>query len=127
MFMRRIPSLLWIAALFAFAVGEGSAFRLSPFRSKFEPSGPESNQLFLVENNTGAPASVQIRIADRQIDVDGGETIRDNEKDFTIYPAQMILQSNSNRSVSRPMDRRSESQGGKGLPHHCRTVAGESQ
>jgi len=99
MIMRRIPSLFLIAALFALAAGDAGAFRFSPFRSKFEPSGPESNQLFLVENNTGAPASVQIRIADRQIDVDGGETTRDNEKDFAIYPAQMILQPRSNRSV----------------------------
>ena len=97
--MRRIPSLLLIAVLFALAAGDAGAFRFSPFRSKFEPSGPESNQLFLVENNTGAPTSVQIRIANREIDVDGGETNRDNEKDFAIYPAQMILQPNSNRSI----------------------------
>lgn len=97
--MRRIPSLLLIAVLFAVAVGDASAFRFSPFRSKFEPAGSESNQLFMVENNTGVPVSVQIRIANRQINVDGGETIRDNEKDFAIFPAQMILQSHSSRSV----------------------------
>lgn len=97
--MRRIPSLVLIASLFVLAAGDADAFRFSPFRAKFEPSGPESNQLFLVENNTRVPASVQIRIADRRIDVDGGETTRDNEKDFAIYPAQMILQPQSNRSV----------------------------
>lgn len=97
--MRRFPSLLLIAMLFALAAGDADAFRFSPFRSKFEPSGPESNQLFPVENNAGVPTSVQIRIANREIDVDGGETDRDNEKDFAIYPAQMILQPNSNRSI----------------------------
>ena len=97
--MRRTPFLLLIAALLAFTADEASALRFSPFRAKFEPSGPESNQLFQVENNTAVPASVQIRIADRQIDVDGGETMRDNEKDFAIYPAQMILPPQSIRSV----------------------------
>lgn len=97
--MRRIPILLLSAAALALTAGDADAFRFSPFRAKFEPTGAESNQLFLVENNTAAPVSVQIRIANRAIHVDGGETTRDNEKDFAIYPAQMILQPNSDRSV----------------------------
>ena len=97
--MRRTPFLLVIAALLALTTDEASALRFSPFRAKFEPSGAASNQLFQVENNTAAPTAVQIRIADRHVDVDGGETMRDNEKDFTIYPAQMILPPQSTRSV----------------------------
>lgn len=97
--MRRIPFLLLISALLALTADDASALRFSPFRAKFEPSGAESNQLFQVENNTAVPTAVQIRIADRQIDVDGGETMRDNEKDFAIYPAQMILPPQSTRSV----------------------------
>ena len=97
--MRRTPFLLLIAALLALTTDEASALRFSPFRAKFEPSGAASNQLFQVENNTAVPASVQIRIADRHVDVDGGETMRDNEKDFAIYPAQMILPPQSTRSV----------------------------
>jgi len=97
--MRHIAFLLLIVALFPLTADDASAFRFSPFRAKFEPSGPESNQLFQVENNTAVPASVQIRIANRQVDVDGGETMQDNEKDFSIYPAQMILPPQSTRSV----------------------------
>ena len=97
--MRRTPFLLLTAALLALAADEASALRFSPFRAKFEPAGAESNQLFQVENNTAAPTAVQIRIADRQVDVDGGETMRDNEKDFAVYPAQMILPPQSTRSV----------------------------
>src|SRR5712691_4500356 len=96
--MLRIPFILLVAAL-ALPAGDAQAFRFSPFRAKFEPSGSESNQLFQVENNTAVPATVQIRIAERRIDVDGGETMRDNEKDFAIYPAQMILPPQSTRSV----------------------------
>jgi fimbrial chaperone protein len=88
-----------IATMLMLAASDASAFRFSPFRSKFEPVGPESNQLFLAENNTAVPVSVQIRIANRQIDIDGGETMHDNEKDFVVFPAQMILQSHSSRSV----------------------------
>ncbi len=97
--MRRISILLLIAAVLALTADDAGALRFSPFRVKFEPSGAESNQLFQVENNTAVPTAVQIRIADRQIDVDGGETMRDNEKDFAIYPAQMILPPQSTRSV----------------------------
>ena len=97
--MRRTSVLLLTAALLTLATGEASALRFSPFRAKFEPAGAESNQLFQVENNTAAPTAVQIRIADRKVDVDGGETMRDNEKDFAIFPAQMILPPQSTRSV----------------------------
>ncbi len=97
--MHRIPFLLLSAALLALTTDEASALRFSPFRAKFEPSGAASNQLFQVENNTAAPTAVQIRIADRHVDVDGGEAMRDNEKDFAIYPAQMILPPQSTRSV----------------------------
>lgn len=78
---------------------EAYALRFSPFRVKFEPSGAGANQLFTVENNTSAPASVQIRIVTREVDVDGGEKNADAEKDFTIYPAQMVLKPHAKRSV----------------------------
>ena len=96
--MRRIPFFLLISSLLL-AASDASAFRFSPFRSKFEPSGPQANQLFLVENNTDVPASVQIRVATRQVDVDGVEVNQDDEKNFTIYPAQMILPPHKSRSV----------------------------
>lgn len=78
---------------------EAHAFRFSPFRVKFEPSGAGANQLFTVENNSSARASVQIRIVTREIDVDGGEKNADAEKDFTIYPAQLVLEPQAKRSV----------------------------
>lgn len=96
--MLRIPFLLLIAAL-ALPACDAQAFRFSPFRAKFEPSGADSNQIFQVDNNTGVPATVQIRIAERRIDVDGGETLRDNEKDFAIYPPQIILPPHTTRAV----------------------------
>lgn len=78
---------------------EAYALRFSPFRAKFEPSGAGANQLFTVENNTGAPAALQIRIVTREMDVDGGERNTDAETDFTIYPAQMVLEPHAKRSV----------------------------
>ncbi len=90
---------VFILALSTVFVQEAQAFRFSPFRVKFEPSGAGANQLFTVENNTDASASVQIRIMTREVDVDGGEKNADAEKDFTIYPAQMVLAPHASRSV----------------------------
>lgn len=90
---------VFVLMLSVVVVQEAQAFRFSPFRVKFEPSGAGANQLFTVENNAGAPASVQIRIVTRVMDVDGGEKNTDAEKDFAIYPAQMVLKPHAKRSV----------------------------
>lgn len=90
---------VFVLMLSVVVVQEAHAFRFSPFRVKFEPSGAGANQLFTVENNTSAPASVQIRIVTREMDVDGGEKNTDAEKDFAIYPAQMVLKPHAKRSV----------------------------
>ncbi|MBI3569926.1 MAG: molecular chaperone [Gammaproteobacteria bacterium] len=89
----------FVLALSMVFVQEAQAFRFSPFRVKFEPAGAGANQLFTVENDTNVPASVQIRIVTREVDVDGGEKNADAEKDFTIYPAQMVLKPHAKRSV----------------------------
>jgi fimbrial chaperone protein len=94
--------LLFFASVLIFsvvAIHEVSAFRFSPFRAMFAPSGDGANQLFTVENNTDQPATVQIRITTREINVDGGEEGKDDEKEFAIYPAQMILTPHTSRSV----------------------------
>ena len=95
-------ALLFLAFSLIFSVAvlqEADAFRFSPFRAKFEPSGDGANQLFTVENNTDKPTSVQIRITTREVDVDGGEKNVDVEKDFVIYPAQLVLNPHTSRSV----------------------------
>ena len=97
--MRYILSFVF-ALLFSVVVAqEVHAFRFSPFRVKFEPSGAGANQLFTLENNSDAPTSVQIRIMTREVDVDGNEKNADAEKDFTIFPAQMVLEPYAKRSV----------------------------
>ena len=90
--MRHILSVVLVLMLSAVVAQEAHAFRFSPFRVKFEPSGAGANQLFTVENNSNARTSVQIRIMTREVDVDGGEKNADTEKDFTIFPAQMVLE-----------------------------------
>lgn len=97
--MRALLLFVFILTFSVAAVHEASAFRFSPFRAKFEPSGVGANQLFTVENNTGEPTSVQIRIMTRDVDVDGGEKNADAEKDFMIYPAQLVLKPHASRSV----------------------------
>jgi fimbrial chaperone protein len=97
--MRNILFFAFVLLLSVVIVNEANAFRFSPFRAKFEPSGDGANQLFTVENNTDEPASVQLRITAREIDVDGGEKNVDADKDFMIYPAQMVLEPHTSRSV----------------------------
>lgn len=97
--MRAFLLFVFVLTFSIAAVNEASALRFSPFRAKFEPFGDGANQLFTVENNTDEPASVQIRIMTRDVDVDGGEKNIDAEKDFMIYPAQLVLEPHATRSV----------------------------
>ena len=97
--MRTFLVLAFALALSVVALGEADALRFSPFRAKFDPSGAGANQLFTVENNTAEPATVQIRITTREVDVDGGEKNIDDEKNFAIYPAQLVLAPHASRSV----------------------------
>jgi fimbrial chaperone protein len=97
--MRALLFVAFILILGAATVDEAGAFLFSPFRAKFEPSGDGANQLFTVENNTDQPATVQIRITAREVNVEGGEQNIDDEKDFAIYPAQLVLEPHARRSV----------------------------
>lgn len=81
------------------AVDEAIALRFTPFRAMFQPSGSGASQLFTVENNTDAPASIEISIMTRDVDIDGHEKNLSAEKDFVIYPAQMALKPHTSRSV----------------------------
>ena len=97
--MRALLILVFVMSFSIVAMQEAGAFRFSPFRAKFEPSGDGANQLFTLENNTDEPATAQIRITTREVDVDGGEPNVDAEKDFVIFPAQLVLQPHASRSV----------------------------
>lgn len=88
------------ALIFSVAtVDEAIAFRFTPFRAMFQPSGSGASRLFTVENNTDIPASVQISIMTRDVDIDGHEKNLSAEQDFMIYPAQIVLKPHASRSV----------------------------
>src|SRR6266481_3531785 len=97
--MRGLLFLTLVPISLIMAITDADAFRFSPFRATFDPSGDGANQLFTVENNTDVPASGQIRVTTRDVDVDGGEKNAEDEKDFAIYPAQMVLEPHASRSV----------------------------
>ena len=96
--MRYFLSLVVLTALMAVSYN-AEAFRFSPFRAKLDVSGSGSSKLFDVENNSDEPTTVEIRISTRDADVDGHEMNKDDEKNFTIYPAQMILKPRETKSV----------------------------
>lgn len=95
----RYRSLLLSMLCIAAVTDEVKAFEFSPFRVKFDPSGSGASQLFTVDNNTDQPAGVQISATTRDADENGVEKNTDAEKDFTIYPAQLVLKPHSQRSV----------------------------
>jgi fimbrial chaperone protein len=95
----RILSLVFSLVLLLAMAGDALAFKFSPFRVKFNPSGAGASQLFTVENNTEQPATVQIRVTTREVDINGVEKNNDAEKDFIIYPAQLALRGHESRSV----------------------------
>ncbi|MGB9152443.1 MAG: fimbria/pilus periplasmic chaperone [Alphaproteobacteria bacterium] len=97
--MRKSLLFVFVFILSVAVAHEANAFRFTPFRAKFEPSGDAANQIFTVENNSDELASVQLRVTTREVDVDGGEKNADADKDFTIYPAQMVLEPHASRSV----------------------------
>jgi len=96
--MRSLPIVLSVLCLLA-VTDEALAFQFAPFRVKFDPTGPGASQLFTVKNNTDQSATVQIRATTREVDENGVEKNEDAEKDFTIYPPQVILKPHAQRSV----------------------------
>lgn len=96
----RVLLILGFGLIVAFAAApQASALRFTPFRAMFMPSGDGANQIFIIENNTDGPATVQIRVETREVDIDGAEKNTDAEKDFMIYPAQLVLTPHASRSV----------------------------
>ena len=84
-------SRLLLSALFFFALPTAQAFKLSPIRMEFEPSGRGANQAFRLENDSSNSVPVQISMLTRQMDLDGNETNAPAEDDFLVYPPQVLL------------------------------------
>lgn len=77
----------------------GAAFRLTPPRMVFTPSGSGATQSFRIESTGDQPVAVEIHMAKRQVSLDGTETQPSAEADFVVYPSQMLLKPGTSQTV----------------------------
>ena len=84
--------LLGAGALMAPPSWADATYQLSPSSLTLEPSGSRSTGSFQVRSTGNQPVAVEIRVTERQMDLNGRETRPDAEDDFVIYPPQILLQ-----------------------------------
>ncbi|WOD41168.1 molecular chaperone [Nodosilinea sp. E11] len=84
--------LVGAAALVAPPSWADATYQLSPSTLTLEPSGSRSTGSFQVRSTGSKPVAVEIRVTERQMDLQGTETRPDAEDDFVIYPPQILLQ-----------------------------------
>lgn len=83
---------LLLAALACLAVVPAAqAFKLSPIKVEFAPSGRGANQAFLVENEGDQTIAVQVSMLTRGMDLHGAEQNAPADDDFIVYPSQILL------------------------------------
>jgi fimbrial chaperone protein len=63
------------------------------------PQGTGANQTFQLDNDSEAPAAVQISMAHREVGEDGKESLTDADVDFAVFPAQVVLLAHETRTV----------------------------
>lgn len=80
----------------AFAV---SAFTITPMTVSITPTAPGNLANFKVENESGVPIAVVIRVVTRVVDDEGKEKNEAATKDFTVFPARIVVQPTSTQVV----------------------------
>jgi fimbrial chaperone protein len=81
------------------AVQPAFALKVVPFVAEFEPRGAGANRTFQVENDTGQPAAVQLTMVHRDMDENGQEKLVEDDKNFVVFPAQLVLLPHESRAV----------------------------
>lgn len=89
---------LCVAALLMLAPSS-RAVTLTPIEMDFTPTGRGVTQVFRMENTTAEAAAVEISIKSRSMKEDGTDILKDAEDDFTIQPAQLVLQPGQVQSI----------------------------
>jgi fimbrial chaperone protein len=70
--------------------GAASAYQITPISQNFEPSGKGATQTFQVVNDSDQQVTVTIKIATREVDIDGKE-VHNATKDFSVFPTEIVL------------------------------------
>lgn len=68
------------------------AMTFTPIEMDFSSSGRGATRIFRLENNTSDPAAVEMMIKSRTMAMNGQDVLEDAEDQFSIFPAQLVLQ-----------------------------------
>ncbi len=79
--------------------GLAQAITLVPLDRGFTPTGLGSTQTFTVNNTGKQPAAVEITLMAREMDAQGQDILTEADDDFTVFPAQMVLQPGQAQTV----------------------------
>lgn len=73
------------------AGGPAAAFKMTPIEIRFDPAGAGASQTILLENQTQAPAAVELTTHKRDMSPDGDDILQADEDSFLVVPSQIIL------------------------------------
>jgi len=77
----------------------GPTYQLSPSNLTLEPSGSRASGSFRVRSTGDEPVAIEIRVTERQVDLQGNETRPEAKADFVVYPPQILLQPGESQTV----------------------------
>lgn len=89
---------IWVLFLL-FVSYSASAFQVKPMVSELKPSGSQSQQTFVVLNNSNESLTIDVEAYDLLVDVQGNENLKSNDKDFLIIPLTSIIPSGKSQSI----------------------------
>jgi len=81
------------------AASPAAALKITPFKVSVMPGAQGTTQIFRIENNSAAPAAIQVSTLTWDIAPDGAEINRDAEDEFIVFPAQLVLAPYESKSV----------------------------
>lgn len=68
------------------------AISFTPIEADFGSSGRPATKVFRLENTTGEAVAVEVSIKSRKMERNGEDTLGDADDQFSIFPAQVVLQ-----------------------------------
>ncbi|MFW6363555.1 MAG: fimbria/pilus periplasmic chaperone, partial [Spirochaeta sp.] len=74
-------------------------FTIQPISQSFQPSGPESSQVFLLQNPGERTVAVELRMLTRELQPDGSEVRNPADNEFSIFPQRVILEPDERRTI----------------------------
>ncbi len=75
------------------------AFKLIPIKVDFSPTGKNATQVFKLENDSDTAIAVQVSALSREMDINGKESYQNADKDFIIFPPQMVISPHKTQTV----------------------------